>query len=321
MRSRLPPSRSLLAASLSFALAACGGRGDSPGTPKDTSPVVATVGEHPITTQALQTKLEEQPPFIRARYTSLEKKKELLDNEIRFELLLQEARRRGLDKDPEVLATLEKVMVQKLLRLHQEGAVGKVSDEELRQYYDAHHDEFVRPERVRVSHLFLAAPEGSAKRDETRATANKLLAEIKRQPPTEQPGAFEKAVRTWSADASTKNAGGDLGYKTREELTQAWGPLVAEVASGLKTVGELGTVVATDQGFHLLQLTGRQAGVTQPLDGVKTRIENRLLTERRSRSMDALIEELEQKTPVRIEEEVLGAMTISTSSAARTGTP
>jgi parvulin-like peptidyl-prolyl isomerase len=308
-----------LLTTVSLALTACGDRGNSSNSdkgPKDDSPVVATIGDRSITANDLKAKLEEQPPFVRARYATLEKKKEFLDNQIRFELLVQEARQRGLDKDPEVRATLEKVMVQKLLRTQQESAAGAVSDEELRKYYDEHRDEFIKPERVRVSHVFFVSPKGDAKRNEAQAAATKLLAELKRQEPAALQAAFEQAARTRSEDGTTKGAGGDLGYRTREELSQVWGPVLAEAAFGLKTMGELTTVVTTEQGVHLVQLTGRQAGMNQDFDSVKSRIENRLLTERRARGLDDFIAGLRQKTAVEIKEDALDQLKVDEATQA-----
>jgi hypothetical protein len=50
------------------------------------------------------------------------KRGELLDNIVKFELLLVEARRLGLDKDPEVLSLLDRIMVQKLVQRRFAGA-------------------------------------------------------------------------------------------------------------------------------------------------------------------------------------------------------
>ena len=69
-----------------------------------------------ITLGEFQERINRQSPYIRARYTSLEQKKEFLDSLVRFEVLAKEAYRRGLDKDPEVVRTMKQVMIQKLMR-------------------------------------------------------------------------------------------------------------------------------------------------------------------------------------------------------------
>src|SRR5260370_850811 len=66
---------------------------------------LAKIDEVRITIGEFQERLNRQSPYIRARYTSLEKKKEFLATQIQFEVLAKEAYRRGLDKDPEVVRT------------------------------------------------------------------------------------------------------------------------------------------------------------------------------------------------------------------------
>jgi peptidyl-prolyl cis-trans isomerase C len=103
--------RRILLVTVAVTLAACGNSG-----PKKTGPAVATGKDITITADEFKARLDEQSPFIRARYTTLERKKEFLDNLIRFEVLAEEARRQKLDQDPEVQLTLRKIMVQKLVQ-------------------------------------------------------------------------------------------------------------------------------------------------------------------------------------------------------------
>ncbi|WP_370644179.1 peptidylprolyl isomerase [Myxococcus sp. RHSTA-1-4] len=272
---------------------------------------MAVVNDRTLSSQDVKARLEEQPPFIRSRYATLEKKKEFLDNLIRFELLVQEARRQELDKDPEIQATLEKVMVQKLLRKQQEASAATPGDAELRKYYDEHLSEFVRPERVRLSHIFLEAPQGDAgKRAQARAAAVKLLSEVKAQEVGASKSAFEMTATQQSQDNATKAAGGDLGFRTRDELTQSWGAALADAAFGLKTVSEIGQVVETEKGFHLVKLLGRQLGVDLPFDQARARIESRLLSERRARSMEEFVGGLKAKAKIEVKEDVLEQLKI-----------
>jgi len=85
-------------------------------SPADLSTPLAKVDDVVITVGELQERLNRQSPYIRARYTSLEQKKEFLDSLIRFEVLAKEAERRGFDKDPEVIRTMKQVMIQKLMK-------------------------------------------------------------------------------------------------------------------------------------------------------------------------------------------------------------
>lgn len=307
-----------LAVSLTLGVGGCD-RG-KPVSPREEGTVVAVVGDGSITQQEFEAKLAEQPAFVRARYSSQEKKKEFLDNLVRFELLVQEAKRRGLDSDPEVLAMLEKVMVQRLVKAHTEAGEGAtVSDEEARAYYEANLSEFVKPARVRVSQLLLKAPRGSPERAKALAQATRLSAEVQRGENVQR--AFDTAVRTHSQDTATQAQGGDLGFRTREELIASGGDALADAAFTLKAVGQLSSPIETDAGVHLLMLQTRQVGLEQKFDQVKGRIVQRLDSERRSKALDALVQSLRDKTKVEIKEDVLERVNPETVGALAPAAP
>jgi parvulin-like peptidyl-prolyl isomerase len=294
----------------SLLLPACSrsGRGDG-------GAAVARVGDHDITVSEFQARLNEQAPYIRGRYATLEKKKEFLDNLVRFELMRQEAERRGLQKDPAVQALIDKLLVQELIRrqMSESEKAITVSDEEVKAYYKAHLDEFVRPERVRVSTILLATTKGSPQAAKVRADATKLAADLRKAPPTNVT-VFAEAARTRSNDPATQAAGGDVGFKTREELVKQYGATFAEAAMGLKTVGDISGPLETDRGFYVLRMTGRMAGSEQPLEAAKDRIVSRLTVERRSKAMDQLVADLRAKTSVKIDDAVLEKIDATSTS-------
>src|SRR5262245_14274694 len=78
-----------------------GGTGSTQQTGEQAA-VVARVDDRPITAGDVQDRINKQTPFARARYGTLEKKKEILDGIIRIEVMAAEAERRGYDKDPDV---------------------------------------------------------------------------------------------------------------------------------------------------------------------------------------------------------------------------
>lgn len=283
-----------------------GGQSDKKGAGQKGDPV-ANVGGTVITTEDFKAKLDEQSPFIRARYTTLERKKEFLDNLIRFEVLAAEAERRGLKEDPEVQSTIKKVMVQKLIRAEfdENEAAKNIPEEELKKYYDEHLDEYVKPERVRVSHIFLAAEKGDPRRDKIKGEANKILADVKTKEAGPDKVAFMESARLRSDDAATKALGGDLSFKTIEELTSAWGTAFAAPTFDMKTIGDIGSLIETDKGFHLVKLTGRQAALDRPFDQVKSQIQNRLYREKRTKAFDEFVATLKTKANVQIHDAVL----------------
>src|SRR2546428_2358960 len=117
-----------------LALAAC-----KKGSP---SPAVAHVGSEVITADEFKRRIDEQSPFLRSRYNTMERKKELLEALVRNELLAQEAQREGLDKSPAVREATKRAMIQEVIKkqLDEKMSGADISEPDLKTFYEAHLD-------------------------------------------------------------------------------------------------------------------------------------------------------------------------------------
>jgi peptidyl-prolyl cis-trans isomerase C len=298
--------RRILLVTVASALAACGNSG-----PKKSGPAVASGGGITITADEFKARLDEQSPFIRARYTTLDRKKEFLDNLIRFEVLAKEAERQGLDKDPEVQLTLRKIMVQKLVQrsFQDPGAQKELPEPELQKYYDEHRDEFNRPRKARLAAIVFNAPAGSPDRAKKVATARKALAQVKGAE-KKNPAAFQQAVAEFSEDAASKGVSGDLGFKSAEELEKSFGKEVAQAAFALKA-GETSGVIEGAQGVYLVRVAGVQEELSRPFETVKAQINQKLVRERRTKEFDDLVKKLRDDAKITIDEKALDAIVVA----------
>jgi peptidyl-prolyl cis-trans isomerase C len=121
----------------------------------------------------------------------------------------------------------------------------QVTEAECRAFYDSHPGSFFVPERLRVSHLFLAAPPETAPEIvETKRTAIEALS-------VRLAGGENFATLTaeYSEDEATKLRGGDLGYFSATRMP----PDFVEAALKLHS-GEISKPIRTRLGFHLLRL-------------------------------------------------------------------
>jgi peptidyl-prolyl cis-trans isomerase C len=127
---------------------AAGGASGPPQSSEELKTPLAKIDDVTITLGEFQERINRQSPYIRARYTSLEQKKEFLDSLVRFEVLAKEAYRRGLDKDPEVVRTMKQVMIQKLMRDEFDAKITaeSITDAEMKAFYDGNLAEYVKPE-------------------------------------------------------------------------------------------------------------------------------------------------------------------------------
>jgi hypothetical protein len=178
----------LMAAAVVVAAAVGGLAGWSAGVAKrsrageDDSPVVARVGDRKISAAELKARMAEFGPMAQTRLSVTEGKRELLDGMIRTELLAQAARARGMEDDFSVRRRLDEALAEALLQkdLEPRRATVDVTDAELRTRFEQDKAEFSRPERVRIAHLFISAPEEpAAQRARRKAEAEALLADAR----------------------------------------------------------------------------------------------------------------------------------------------
>jgi PPIC-type PPIASE domain len=141
------------------------------------------------------------------------------------------------------------------------------TDEEVVAWYEAHRQDFVRPERVRLRQILT----------EDRASAESTLQQI-------AAGAdFAELARRLSRDPSAAT-GGYQGELSRENLP----PAFADVIFSLKP-GEVSKVVPAEYGFHVFQVLEHFPAGAVPLEEARDEIRERLRQERADRLLAELV--------------------------------
>jgi peptidyl-prolyl cis-trans isomerase C len=290
-----------------LSLAAChkGGR-----TEAKSGPVVATVGSETITADEMKKRLEETSPFLRARYNTLERKKEFLDNLIRNELLAQEAEKQGLDKNPAVREQMTRAMIQELIKkqLDERLAGNDISDADLKKFYDSHLDDFQKPERARAFHIFLPAKDAKEK-TAAKAKAAYFLKDIEAREKRGEANAFQVVATKESKDGMTAVQGGDLRFVSKDELTKNYNAELADAVFALKNPGEKSPVIETPAGIELVKLQVKTVALNRSLEDSKDSIRGRLARERRSHEYDEWVKKLREQTKVSVNDDELAKVT------------
>jgi peptidyl-prolyl cis-trans isomerase C len=266
---------------------------------------IATIDDTVITVGEFQERINRQSPYIRARYTSLEQKREFLDNLIRFEVLAGEAFRRGLDKDPDVVRTMKQVMIQKLMKDEFENRIKPedITDADMKAFYDEHRTEYNKPEEVRVSAIVL----------KDQKTAKKVAGLAKSEKGSTNKG-FRELVTQYSTDDKTKIRGGDLRYFA-EDSTEV-DSAVAKAAFALTKTGDVaGPINGKDGSFYVIKQTGRRKALEKKFDEVKRQIQNRLYRDRRTQAQKDFISGLKEKAKIKVDDKALGKVRVDTSAA------
>jgi peptidyl-prolyl cis-trans isomerase C len=243
-------------------------------------------------------------PAARTRIESLEQRREYAQGLARFELFVTEARRRGLESDPEVQEAMKRAMVQQLLFKEFDEKASPLSQEELAAFYEAHKAEFVQPARARYSHLLVLAPKGSLDRAAKKKLAQSLLDKASKLQPLDF-DAFDALIVQASGNPAAKPSEADTHLVTPDELKARLGDEVAAAASKLKQPGDVSPVVESDKGFHLIKLTDVRPEKNQSLEAVSAQLRTRLAREKRDARVAKFTEELQERAHFQTDEAAL----------------
>jgi len=159
----------------------------------------------------------------------------------------------------------------------------EVTEAECRVSYDSHPESFFVPERLRVSHLFLAAPPETApgiveaKRTSIEALSVRLVAGED----------FAKLTAEYSEDEATKLRGGDLGYFSATRMP----PDFVEATLKLHP-GEMSKPIRTRLGFHLLKLIDVQGPRQKTFEEARGDIAIELANQKRAAAVQKLAVDL-----------------------------
>jgi len=282
-----------------------------PGPPPDAGPltpaeqarraqVIARVGDARITVGDVEDQINAQSPFLRLRYADASKRQEFVENLIRFELLAREAEKRGYGHHEEVERTVKQNAVQQLIRrqFDERLTVDSVPMADVQTYYDAHPEEFNRPEMVRASHIQVA----------TEAEARALVTQAR----AADAAAFRNLARERSTDTETKLRGGDLRYFTREPQRNDPNPPVApelvHAAFALHELGDVSPPVHVGAAWSVVKLTGRRPAEVRTVEEAAPTIRMRLWRDRRQQAIETFVADLHTRLHPEIHAERMDAI-------------
>ncbi len=162
------------------------------------------------------------------------------------------------------------------------GSRVKVTDDDVKNYWQTHPREFAASDEVRVRHILVALPEGAsaAQTSAAHARAEKIAARLRAGED------FAKVAREVS-DGPSAREGGELGWLQRGTVQ----PDIEKAAFAL-AAGQVSAPVQARAGFQILQVEERRGGSLKPLDSVKEDIRNRLVQEQVDSYREGFIAEL-----------------------------
>ncbi|MBI2095436.1 MAG: peptidylprolyl isomerase [Candidatus Omnitrophica bacterium] len=254
---------------------------------KTTESVIARFDGGVITDKEFALKVEGVPGELRA--SALRQRRDFVEDMASEHYLWKEARRRGIERDPEVRDLLEvakrRIVVAKLVEEEIDKKI-EVTSEEALKYYQTHQDEFMTPLLLRASHILVKTQEEAAK----------IKAEL------ESGADFEETARAASLDMTARR-GGDLGFFQKGRLVPEFEDRVFQMKKG-----EISDPVRTPFGYHVIKLTDRVPPSLRDFKSVKLQIQDRLFGEKRSKAFKALVSKLKGNSTIKIDDQAVDAL-------------
>ncbi|MGA7839274.1 MAG: peptidylprolyl isomerase [Candidatus Acidiferrales bacterium] len=156
------------------------------------------------------------------------------------------------------------LLTQEVVR-REVGSHINIATDEVKQYYDAHPQEFTRPEQVVLSEIFLST---DGKSPEEIASVQRKAEDLRNR--VMKGDDFNEIAKRYS-EGSTAKDGGDLGTFKKGELA----PQLEEVVFKMDK-DQITDVIQTKTGFEILKVENHYQAGLQPMDKVENEIMNRL---------------------------------------------
>ncbi len=235
--------------------------------------------------QATQGRFNQVPAEKQAEF-----RKQVLEQLIAKELVFDDAKKTGILKSKEFKEEYEKVQqrVKKELAIQvwqkRELDKVKVTDKELKDYYDKNKEEFNEKESVHARHILVPTEEeAKAVIDQLKSLSGKEL-QVK----------FIELAKTKSTGPSGPK-GGDLGFFAQGQMVPAFNDKVFSMKVGTITP----IAVKTQFGYHVIYLEEKKDKTTRGFTEVKSFIEQRLKMEKFKSIMKEKMQQLQKSATIK----------------------
>lgn len=179
------------------------------------------------------------------------------------------------------------LQINKLLEMK----VGKTTmptSSDIEKFYNSHKDYFMVPETVEARHILVQVnvddtdKEKAIKKEKAENIRKNLVA-----------GADFATVAMVESDCPSREQGGDLGSFSKGQMVPAF-----EEAAFKQSTNEIGKVVETEFGYHIIQVVKHEPERQMPLSEVKGRIEKALQEEDRQKLAQKYVDQLRNQAKI-----------------------
>lgn len=171
-----------------------------------------------------------------------------------------------------------------------------VSEDDMKNYYNTHKDDFKKPEMVRARHILIKVDPSASESDRKKAKekAEDILKKIKSGED------FAKLATDMSDDMGSKAKGGDLGFFSRGRMVKSF-----EDAAFSLSPGGVSGIIETQFGYHIIKAEEKKPASVDSYEEAKEKISQKLLQEQIKLKVNEFIEGAMKDAKVEIIPEAL----------------
>ncbi|MEO8037744.1 MAG: peptidyl-prolyl cis-trans isomerase [Betaproteobacteria bacterium] len=255
------------------------------------------MGDTELKVDELRALLEGLPPDARAQLAAApQEMNRVIRLEILRRVLAAEARAKGWDKRPEVIAQMDRAREQTLVASYM-GSLTRAPDSfpseaEIKAAYEQSAASFVVPKQYRLAQIFVLAPNETDKAAYAKAQAKATDLAAKARARNAD---FSALAKSASEHAESAAKGGDMGWVSEQSLIPE---LRDAVAVGKK--GEVIGPVKAAAGWHVVRVEDMKEKSVRPLSEVREQIVNALRLRKAQETEQAYLTFMTNKNPVTI---------------------
>ena len=196
------------------------------------------------------------------------------DNNLTDEGLREALKQEGLTLD-ELRRNFERAWLRQMVQAREIFPRMRITEEELRQYFGAHRNDFLTPETVTLREIAVLAQGANAQDTLAPAALAPLKARVDAIRQRAVAGEDFEALAKEGSDSATKANGGLIGPINVRDLN----PATKEMLDSMKP-GDVTEPIQLSRGFQILKLESREGAAQQPFDKVRDQIEIAIRNER-----------------------------------------
>lgn len=240
------------------------------------SKVLAVVGGQEITEELLDLFLQTMPREQQAYISNPQFREQALEQLVSLFLFAKKAEDDKLEETEEFQSVIANAKRDILAQMAMRDVLktAEVSEEEMKEYYDANQAQYKKGATVSAKHILVAAEE----------KCNEILAAI-----TSGEKAFEQAAQEFSTCPSGQR-GGDLGTFGKGQMVPEF-----EKAAFEAEINQVVGPVQTQFGYHLIKVEAKNEAEVAAFEEVKESIKRALIQQKQNKLYTDTVAELKEK--------------------------